>query len=421
MTSEDIIKSNFIALLTKVLVISFVVFMTFPFMQPLPFYGYNQPYYLILGFLVSIILRNYSPKSMPIKDLSALLWLAGVGVLLFVTTCFPYNNFQEYKYFINYISPLTLTIATFKTLQRFRNLTIKVLEISVLVWFFVAILQTVINPSFMTWLIGSWSESALDVVESGRGVLGLAPEPTHHGLHILLLGACLTLIEGKRWLYILCIFEAVLLARSSSSILALGVGFGLLNLAQPRRITLLTFTMIIGLLLISGISESLPKDIRLIQLISQFFESPLDFMMIDYSVNVRLGGLYATFSYVLDHFFVPQGLSHEHWLSLKQEFLERNEWLLDVSDNGPPSGIGVLLLQAGLLVVPFFLISFATILQAPSNGYLGKWLIVVGLVIFLGQFYISSPMYSLIYGCAIHATLRKSCRVKRSILANPVL
>ena len=421
MTIAQYSKNRASVLGTNLLVIGFIVSMAFPYVQFLPLDGYNQPYYLVIGFFVAGKLGYSSRKTMPLKDFFAMLWLAGLGVLLFVITCFPYDNAQEYKYLANYLTPVVLTVACFTTLQHFRNLTIKALEGSVLVWFSVAIIQTTIDPTFMTWVIGSWSESALDVVESGRGVLGLAPEPTHHGLHILLLGACLTLIEGKRWLYILCIFEAVLLARSSSSILALGVGFGLLSLAQPRRITLLTFTMIVGLLLISGISESLPKDIRLIQLISQFFESPLDFMMIDYSVNVRLGGLYATFSYVLDHFFVPQGLSHEHWLSLKQEFLERNEWLLDVSDNGPPSGIGVLLLQAGLLVVPFFLISFATILQAPSNGYLGKWLIVVGLVIFLGQFYISSPMYSLIYGCAIHATLRKSCHVKRSILANPVL
>ena len=73
-----------------------------------------------------------------------------------------------------------------------------------------------IDPQFMTFLIGSWSESAQIVVDSGRGVLSLAPEPTTFGFHIIILAAIYYLLSGQAKLSSFIAFSSVFFAFSAS-------------------------------------------------------------------------------------------------------------------------------------------------------------------------------------------------------------
>lgn len=407
MTSAHVSNARRTGFGTKLLIVGFLLSMAFPYIQLVRSESYTQPFYLVLGSIVAFRFWGTANRSLLRHDRFALSWLVWVGLFLFVVTCFPYTEAQEYKYLLNYLAPLVLTVATVAALQRFPKLTRKVLEVSVCVWFAVALMQTTISPSFMSWAIGSWSDSAEDVVNSGRGVLGLAPEPTHHGFHLLLLGASLALIGGKRWLPLICIFEAILLARSSSAVLVLALGVAFLNIKHPRRILLAAAMLALVIALFLRFSESFAENVRVLLLLSQFIDDPSSIITLDFSVNMRLGGAYASFHHALSHYLMPQGLSYEHWLAMGQEFLQRHEWLFDISTVGPPTGYGVLLLQGGFLVIPFIFLSMRTILRAPVDSTAGRLLLFSGVFIFLGQFYISSPMFSLLYGCAIHATLRR--------------
>src|SRR5262249_27394612 len=119
----------------------------------------------------------------------------------------------------------------------------RIIEFSVLAWCFVAAVQTFVNPAFMTSLIGSWSEVAEGVVETGRGVLGLAPEPTHHAFHMIIVGASLMILRRSNGLASLCVADAMLLARSASALLSLVLGAGVLFLRKPSR--LIAFTLVV--------------------------------------------------------------------------------------------------------------------------------------------------------------------------------
>ncbi len=60
---------------------------------------------------------------------------------------------------------------------------------------------------------------------------------------------------------------------------------------------------------------------------------------------------------------MPHGMSHDAWLAMGQRLVNRYDWLLDISQVGPPSGVGVVLYQAGFLAVPFLVVAIMRIVS----------------------------------------------------------
>jgi hypothetical protein len=80
--------------------------------------------------------------------------------------------------------------------------------------------------------------------------------------------------------------------------------------------------------------------------------------------------------------------------------LSEHNWLLGVSDVGPPSGIGVLLFQVGFLALPSLAIIWWRVLRTKTTAA-SSVLVFTSFFIFLGQYYISAPTFSLLYAAAI--------------------
>lgn len=394
----------------KCLGIIFVLFLAFPYTQVIPLDSYTQPNVIVLGLLIFLVTFK-SIKNIPFQDMIALFGLATIGCIFFLIFCYPYISPQEYKYLLNYLAPLVLTAAAVYMLKKYKNFIVITLQFSICVWFFVSTVQSLFNPAFMTVFLGSWGESAFDIASSGRGVLGLAPEPTHHAFHILILGACLALLDSSRRstiLVVLCIIEALILAKSSSAVLVLGIAF-LVYFTFSKPLIGLVFAGC-AVLLFSFVqtllSLVLPESSRMYILLSSAIQQPTNILLIDYSVNSRLGGFLATFIDVLDNFFVPRGMSHEVWGEARTRILAKHDWLLDLSHVGPPSGIGVLAFQGGILVMPFIFLMFYRILSVRVVGGFRKIVIISTFFIFIGQYYLSAPGFALLYACAIYQANR---------------
>ena len=374
---------------------------TFPYIQFTPSSSYTQPQAYVLGILLfPFCLRSLFRLRK--TDSISIISLTFIGLVLFVITCFPYNNPQEYKYFLVYLSPLLFIPVFLTTIQTAPIQTIKVLQVSIALWLLVSTVQVFIEPNFATSLLGPWSNSTANIISSGRGVLGLAPEPTHNGFHTLLLGAALSLIDNSRlsrFLTFGCIGSAVFLAASGSALLVLVLGtlFWMLRCKPLLGITAVVVGVILVKLSPLILLEQLNTDSRIGILLRLFFENPADFLTVDYSVNVRLGGFWITLRESFLFGLFPHGLSQDAWLKTREGILETNDWLLGLSLAGPPSGIGLLMFQCGFLAVPFLTIFIRRLYTNLPTTITGQVITISVLFIFFSQFYLSSPMFSMIY------------------------
>lgn len=411
---RDFIKANRAWYLISFLPGSLLLLLTaFPYLQLIPSESYTQPYALLLSVLLFFPAGLMALFTLARIDQIALIGLALVGIGIFVISCFPYESIQEYKYLISYLTPLLLTVTLLSYLKKYQGAAIKIIKFSILFWIATAVVQKLVDPNFLGFLIGQWNEGALDIIHSGRGVLSLAPEPTHHAFHILLLAASLALLDisgRSQWILFLCILDAVLLAASASAILVLMIAAVVWSLFYRQRWLVISILVILftTMLPLDGVMDKILRNtnLRMGALIGDVLSEPLNILSVDYSMNVRLGGMAAVVLGSLKNALIPHGMSIESWEAARNALLTDLPWLMDLSSVGPPSGMGQLLFQAGIFGAIFIFLSFRRILS-PRVGQLGHILLISSPIIFLSQYYISTPTFSLLYACALFRLGRK--------------
>ena len=388
----------------SVLLFAAVIASLFPYTQIVAIESYVQPYALILALLVSVYSFPYALKHAPVWDNFAMVTFATTGTFLFFLSCLPQPSQQEVKSFLMYVSPLFLYCVGFTFYRTNEFLFRSVVTCSAIIWLSVGMIQRFLSPSFATHLVGVWSEASEVVVASGRGVLSLAPEPTHHGFHLLLLACLLYLLKGRTIYVVSCILASVLLAGSASAVLALLLGATVLFVIRPIRmfpifvaasIVLSTAFMVV----LTHFDDSNIR-MRIINLSVAIFENPTSLLEIDYSINSRIGGFLAGLDIIWNDNFFPSGLSNDYWLQRIPTFLGEYPWLFDLSPAGIPSGIVIILYQMGFLGVPFILYFIYRFISS-GRSIAGVYLLLVAIIVFLGQFLISTPIFGLILGCAV--------------------
>lgn len=391
------------------LILSFLTlfFFVFPYSQIVDLSSYTQPYGLTLAILL-VILRRRSIAALPQLDRMLLGSIAVLGLILLVAEL-PFGlDFREISFFLSYATPLFSTAAAFWIVRRYPTLTRRMLIAAILAWVGVSLIQTLVSPAFLVQLVTRNLELGDNISASGRGVLGLAPEPTHNGFHSLLLGAALALAGGPLWAVTLSVLNAVLLAKSSSAVLALGIGGLLWALRRPLRrfwfftpiIALPTFVTVLGALL--------SDESRLGHIIAKLQGLDPSLIMLDFSVNARISGATLPILHALWDFLLPQGISLQRWLDVRDTLLSDYSWVIFLSTAGPASGIGLFLFQGGLLAVPFVLyLCYRLIVQAGRFGLMGITSTTV-FAIFLGQFYFSTPTFGLFLAILILRVRSKS-------------
>ena len=375
----------------------------FPYAQLLPTETYTQPFAFLLSSLLFFTYAKFFWQ-LPVTDKAALIGLAILGGCTFTLTCYPYENLQEYKYLLNYLSPLFVTVVILGYLKQNQKSALYLIRLSILAWVIVAALQKFLDANFATSLIGQWGEHAGDILGSGRGVLGLAPEPTHHAFHVLIMAACLAILDTSsrsRWLLLLCVGDAIFLAASSSAILVLGVAAIVWVLFyRIRWMLLLTPILTLGWVVSSFEGFGEVSSSRVFSLISSLQADPSSILSVDYSVNARLGGMATVAIDIFTNLFIPRGMSVQSWETAREGLLSNTPWLMGLSTAGPPSGLGLVIFQTGALGALFVWLIFKRVLTSHVGLY-ERILLIAMPLIFLGQYYISAPSFSLLYASAI--------------------
>lgn len=396
----------------------FLFFVFFPYFQIVNSNSYNQPYALIFSILVIIINKEF--KSYLLKKQKILILLSPIliSTFLFIINCFPYKNLIEYKYLIVYFSITLITIATVIVALKHLELTRIMTVFAFYAWSLTALIQYFLDPSFLMLHFQAGEEfEVLDaniLLDSGRGILGFAPEPTHHGFHMLLIAFTLVLLDEKRWMILWCIIQSLFLAKSSSALLTVVLGillsFFFLNFTVKKLffICFFIFLGISGYIYIQNFDISNTNS-RMLNLIYFSLMNPEDAINFDASMNARLGGLYVSIALVFSDFFMPHGLSQESWMMYHDVLMKKYNWLNYLSETQAPSGLGSLLFQSGWLIIPslYLLYKSVMILRLSQNV---NWLKYTFLLITLSQLSFGTPIFSLIFGLALSKFNKKEIR-----------
>ena len=177
--------------MNNIFIYIFLFFTFFSFTQIIPLNTYNQPWVFIFAIFVYILNFKKIIKNFHTYDFNNLIYLIFLGFFLFIFSIPNGINFQSIKWLLNYCTPFILIPIYFYIITNKNKILIYTLKISFFLWILVGLIQTFINNNFLTSFVGERQNSAVEyVVESGRGVLGFAPEPTHHGFQLLLFSSC---------------------------------------------------------------------------------------------------------------------------------------------------------------------------------------------------------------------------------------
>lgn len=379
-----------------------LLFCLFPYTQIIEFDSYTQPYALLFSIVATGAAFPIVRRSFPFGDLVALISLAALGTITFLINCMPSPSPQELKYLLIYISPFFFAAASFGISMEYPKIADRIIVFAAVMWVTVGLIQTLVDPSFASQFVGGFSEAAEIVVDSGRGTLGLAPEPTHFGFHMIILATAAILVGGRNWLSFACLATAVLIARSSSAVLALALGALIYLVIFGGKARLLVLLVIPVYFVLGALidANALSEKIRLVILLKEFYNDPFYLLTSDASANARLGGIYVGAKQIVDQLFLPAGMAEQTWLDLTGPAMAKNPWLIMLSQAGVPSGILIIVFQLGFLaLIPLGYILGRMLSKLPSHYE--TFLLCAVIFVFFSQYMISTPGFGMIYGMIV--------------------
>lgn len=376
------------------------VFAMFPFTQLYPLETYNQPYAIITSALF-LALVPLSLLQIPKYDRLALIYLALIGLLMFFVEVPRGIDPRELLYLISYLTPLLVVPPLFYVMRNRPATARRLLSWAIIAWVIVGAIQRFISLTFLNFLVTQSEDLSVNIAASGRGVLGFAPEPTHHALHLVSMATALMLLRGNRIVVGLAIGAAVLLAGSSFAVLAIAAGTLIWALSAPLKRSWFFLLAVFGMLLSTFLPYILSGDSRLVGLIDRALYSGTDVLISDASANARLSGIFLPIWETLRGGLLPSGISWQAWLEMRATILVENGWVFNLSEGGVASGFGLIFVQAGLFSIPVVLLFMKRFLVDFSNQQVGL-LTASAFFCFLGQLYLATPSFSIVYAALVY-------------------
>lgn len=296
--------SNF--LITLLILSSF-----FPFIQIIPLGTDSQPYAL----MVSMIILPFYFTSKINLSLFLLLIIAvfSVGMLFFSEF-----DFGSIRSLVNYVSLFVISYVTYKCMNFTGGLNYNIFKRTVYTWFIIGTIQTFVYSNFLSFLLPRGSSE--DTIESGRGVVCLAPEPTFYGIICILfiLLGYLNFKENKgiKKLYTLLIIQIFIYARSSLVILMIlaclmlyaFISFMAKKKNKLKIFLIVSFFLFVFITIINNYSEQI-SGIRIGRILTLMFENPDKLVLIDDSINERFVHLFFPIYGFFENWGLPHGYS----------------------------------------------------------------------------------------------------------------
>lgn len=367
----------------EILIFLFFVFSFCPYFQILPIPATTQPNALIVGCVLILMLKDFKFHPL-VYYLFFLLFCSTLA--LFIE---GFNTFSI-KDWGNYLSLSLCTAVGTKLINENEKNFYSIFYIFSWGWFFIALMQYFVDPTFFSTFIYRMSGS----FSRGRGAASMSSEPTYYGL---MMGAMFSIYLAKEWykksmfLGFFLLFQLVVLSRSATTLLVFCVAilitvlYSLINLNVKGVIYSIGFMFVIGLISLFFIDEL--SDTRLGAAIDSFRSNYILILATDYAIAERLNHIVLPVLSLSDNHLIPQGFG-----TFGDYFLEkRSDPYFKVLFShplflGPParilSGYGKLFFEMGgfglLLPIGFF---FSVRAKIKNNySYLFSFILFNGLL-----------------------------------------
>lgn len=337
-TDADRERAKFAAM--SIVQMLFLFFCFFPYLAPIHLPTDVQPYALILSLLVCALA---SLDNVP-KEIWLLALAPATSIVVWLVDDQSFYGFRES---LSFFSPLSIALATIVVLKEpsGRSALRHFIFIATYIWLFFGLLERLINPNLLVALIPHTS------VDEGRGVAGLATEPSFYGvtcLFILLLNYLCN--ENNKSIFYLLLFQIFFLAQSSVTILLLLTFMFYRTLLFPtlRQISTIIFLAVSSMGLLSYVLPHF-ADLRVAALAINFVSHPTQLFQLDTSLNARVGHVVFSIIGFLDNRGLPHGFDHFTDFVLMRADSLNFTWL----GGTPPhlkimSGYGSLLFELGV-------------------------------------------------------------------------
>ena len=295
----------FLEVIRKFCYVLFFFFVFFPYVEVFPLNTDMQPYALFFGIAI-FFLHDFK-----FTKINFLLFV--VAVCSFIAFTFSLFEFNAFRSMFNYLSLFFVSHATFKVLSESDLKINEVLKWAIFVWFFVAFIQLLFYADFLTFLLSGARTTV------GRGVVGLAVEPTTLGVMFLFFMLCLSHLDvrNKKLFMLLCTIGIVFMAKSSMVVLFLFLGLGIFVLT---RLSFRALLLVMSLVLLVPVILSYMENSRLGYLFSLFLEDPVSLIAIDKSVSDRFYHVFFSLKGFFGNYLLPHGYSlWESYLTVQLE------------------------------------------------------------------------------------------------------
>ncbi|WP_455674850.1 hypothetical protein [Phocaeicola sp.] len=285
-----------------------IIFSCFPYVQILPLGTDSQPNALFIALCLFPFCCKWRMK----RSLALLLSLAVFSVIVLFLSPLTFGSIRS---LINYFSLFFIPYVTYFALKKIGGIPYSLFKNIVYTWFLVGTVQLFIYPDFLSFLIPRGDSAA--AMESGRGIVCLAPEPTFYGIVCLLLGM-IAYFNFKNFphinrVYVILGIQLFLYSRSSLAIFVLLASFVLsifvdLFSSKKKNWMILFAGVILSLaiyILITEYSDFI-NSYRVGILFTLLIEHPENFLILDASANERFVHIF----FPLYGFFQSFGMPH---------------------------------------------------------------------------------------------------------------
>lgn len=357
----------------------FTLFCFFPYIKILPFSTDSQPNAMVLAMIIIIFSGNYKLKS-EFTTLGLVFIFSLIGLLFD-------HDWNAMRSVANYLSIFMIPYATFDILKK-HGVSYALWKTAIVIWGGIGLVQLIVDPQFGSFLLPR-HQDVIGRLETGRGVVSLAPEPTFYGIMCLLL-MCVGYLNFnhehryKIWMLVL-LTQFLFLSRSSTCIFVLLLGLAtyylILGLRKSPKIFVGSIVgFVLAIILIRAL-EPYIAEFRAGHHLLMVLNDPTQFMIMDPSVNERF--IHAFFP--IYGFFQNFGLPHFYnefndYMRHIYYSWEFSDYIIFFRNNARiMSGVGCSLYELGIVGGLIWYVLFKDIIRISKRDSV---LLLVGLVYF---------------------------------------
>ncbi|QTF55348.1 hypothetical protein [Stutzerimonas frequens] len=243
------------------------------------------------------------------------IWLFFVLLLALLLFLIDGKSLVALRSVLNYVSLFFISYVACRVLRSGRVDFEFFFLLAFFLWFFVSLVQTVYDSDFLTSVV-SGSRTT-----QGRGVTGLAPEPTFLGvvyIFFIVFSLHLDNLRFRKVIIFLSVVGVVFFAKSTMALLFLILMLGLFLCTYIGLKSLLFgfFSLFVFSYLIRFLGGS-----RIYKILELLKDDPASLLLVDASINDRFFHVFFSLKGLVDNFLMPHGFNA--WLPYVSNELAR--------------------------------------------------------------------------------------------------